>query len=96
MISVTYGQPVLTQLECVAEYTRRPLLSLTVADIGTEEENMETRLSDWFTLATRWEAILLIDEADVFLERRSLADLARNSLVSGMLYLPESLFWIIY
>lgn len=45
---------------------------------------METRLAEWFNLATKWEAILLIDEADVFLERRSLSDLARNSLVSGM------------
>jgi hypothetical protein len=27
--------------------------------------------------------VLLLDEADVFLEERSLADLERNSLVSG-------------
>lgn len=75
---------VLNLVECVAEFTRRPLLSLGVADIGTKEESMETRLSDWFNLATKWDAILLIDEADVFLERRSLSDLARNSLVSGI------------
>ncbi|KAI1452439.1 P-loop containing nucleoside triphosphate hydrolase protein [Annulohypoxylon moriforme] len=72
-------------VECVAEFTRRPLLSLTVADIGTKEEQMEARLSDWFNLATRWEAVLLIDEADVFLEKRGLSDLARNSLVSVFL-----------
>ena len=28
-------------------------------------------------------AVLLLDEADVFLEERSLSDLERNSLVSG-------------
>lgn len=76
-------------VECIAEYTRRPLLSLTVADIGTKEELMETRLSDWFGLATRWEAVLLIDEADVFLEKRGLSDLARNSLVSVFLRTME-------
>ncbi|KAI1411098.1 P-loop containing nucleoside triphosphate hydrolase protein [Hypoxylon sp. FL1857] len=75
--------------QCIAEYTRRPLLSLTVADIGTKEELMETRLSDWFSLATKWEAVLLIDEADVFLEKRGLSDLARNSLVSVFLRTME-------
>ncbi|KAI0901658.1 P-loop containing nucleoside triphosphate hydrolase protein [Annulohypoxylon nitens] len=72
-------------VECISEYTRRPLLSLTVGDIGTKEEQAEARLSFWFNLATRWEAVLLIDEADVFLEKRGLSDLARNSLVSVFL-----------
>ncbi|KIM96275.1 hypothetical protein OIDMADRAFT_131963 [Oidiodendron maius Zn] len=87
MILLLHGPPGTGKtftVECVAEFTRRPLLTLGVADIGTKEENMETRLSDWFNLALKWRAILLIDEADVFLERRSLSDLARNSLVSGM------------
>ncbi|KAJ0282559.1 hypothetical protein COL940_005112 [Colletotrichum noveboracense] len=30
-----------------------------------------------------WGAVLLIDEADVFMERRSTSDLTRNSLVAG-------------
>lgn len=30
--------------------------------------------------------VLLLDEADVFLEERTMADLQRNSLVSGGLY----------
>ena len=30
-------------------------------------------------------AVILLDEADVFLEKRQLTDLYRNSLVSGML-----------
>ncbi|KAI0882066.1 P-loop containing nucleoside triphosphate hydrolase protein [Annulohypoxylon maeteangense] len=76
-------------VECISEYTCRPLLSLTVGDIGTKEEQMESRLSDWFNLATRWEAVLLIDEADVFLEKRGLSDLARNSLVSVFLRCME-------
>jgi hypothetical protein len=74
----------LIALECVAEMTRRPLLSLTVADIGTDESKMENALSEWFDRAARWEAILLIDEADIFLEKRSFSHLMRNSLVSGI------------
>ncbi|KAH6950276.1 P-loop containing nucleoside triphosphate hydrolase protein [Fusarium avenaceum] len=71
--------------ECIAESTGRPLLSLTCADIGTEDKEVEARLSDWFSLAETWGAVMLLDEADVFLERRNRADLARNSLVSVVL-----------
>ena len=69
--------------ESVADYTRRPLLSLTVADIGTDETTMENNLHQWFEMAASWDAIIQIDEADVFLEKRTVADLRRNSLVSG-------------
>ena len=33
--------------------------------------------------------VLLLDEADVFLEQRSLSDLERNSLVSGQCYISH-------
>ena len=64
--------------ESVADYTRRPLLSLTVADIGTDEQTMENNLHQWFEMAASWDAIILIDEADVFLENRTVADLQRT------------------
>ncbi|KAH8667874.1 P-loop containing nucleoside triphosphate hydrolase protein [Ilyonectria robusta] len=71
--------------ECIAEYTGRPMLSLTVADIGTDEVIMEKQLVKWFQLAEKWGAVMLIDEADVFLEKRQVSDLKRNSLVSVFL-----------
>lgn len=49
---------------------------------------MENRLSNWFQLAEKWGAVMLIDEADVYLEQRHRTDLKRNSLVSGE-YLSE-------
>ena len=48
-----------------------------------DEKRVEIELNKWFKLAEGWEAILLIDEADIFLERRKGSDIARNSLVSG-------------
>jgi hypothetical protein len=69
--------------ECVAKSTRRPLLRLTVADIGTHEDVMEELLTKWFQRGADWGAVILIDEADVFLEKRQVKDLQRNSLVSG-------------
>jgi hypothetical protein len=44
---------------------------------------VESELVKWFTLAEGWGAILLIDEADIFLERRKGSDISRNNLVSG-------------
>lgn len=60
------------------------MLALTVADIGTKETRIEGELLRWFTLAELWNAVLLIDEADIFLEQRHTRDLARNGLVSGI------------
>ena len=70
-------------LESFAQACGRPLIYLTVADIGLKEDSIEANLERWFKLAETWRAFLLIDEADVFMERRQLADLTRNSLVAG-------------
>ncbi|KAJ5774987.1 ATPase AAA-type core [Penicillium paradoxum] len=68
--------------ESVAEYTGRPLLSITAADLGHEPEPLERNLLQFFRHARRWNAIVLLDEADVYLETRSAQDLRRNSIVS--------------
>lgn len=56
---------------------------LTSSNIGTDPERVEENLTNSFKTARSWDAILLIDEADVFMERRGPADLVRNSLVAG-------------
>ncbi|KAL8697714.1 MAG: hypothetical protein Q9201_006975, partial [Fulgogasparrea decipioides] len=72
-------------VEAIAEWLHRPLLALTIADIGTIETRVELELIRWFTLAEAWNAVLLVDEADIFLEKRQNRDLARNGLVSAFL-----------
>jgi SpoVK/Ycf46/Vps4 family AAA+-type ATPase len=57
---------------------------LTCSDIGTDPQEIEQNLTKNFKIARSWGAVLLIDEADVFMERRTTADLNRNSLVAGM------------
>ncbi|CAD6593811.1 MAG: hypothetical protein ASARMPREDX12_007682 [Alectoria sarmentosa] len=84
-IFLLHGKPGVgktTTAECVAELTRRPLLSLTCGDLGIEPLVVEKELMRWLTLATSWEAVLLLDEADVYLESRISQDLQRNTLVS--------------
>ena len=69
--------------ECVADLTGRPLFQITCGDIGTEPEDVERNLDENFLLAHRWGCVLLLDEADVFLQERDRSNLKRNSLVAG-------------
>ncbi|KAM0431481.1 hypothetical protein ACHAPT_005459 [Fusarium lateritium] len=65
--------------ECIAQHTRRPLLSLDASDLGQRAERKDESLVRWFKLAEKWGATLLIKDADVFL------DFGRNEIVAGFL-----------
>lgn len=68
--------------ESVAEYTQKPLYPINIGEL-TAEQSVVQRLQDLFLQASRWDAVLLLDEADVVLEKRSYEDLRRNGIVSG-------------
>ncbi|KAF7532750.1 hypothetical protein G7054_g7709 [Neopestalotiopsis clavispora] len=68
--------------EAMAEITRRPLYSVSAGELGTEPEVLDRNLSRVLELSKMWDAILLLDEADVFLQERESADVYRNALVS--------------
>ncbi|SLM41528.1 P-loop containing nucleoside triphosphate hydrolase [Lasallia pustulata] len=72
-------------VECISEATKRPLISLTAADIMEDEAEIERELTKWFSMAARWQAVLLLDEADIFLERREGGQIKRNGIVSTFL-----------
>ncbi|ETS86249.1 hypothetical protein PFICI_00077 [Pestalotiopsis fici W106-1] len=71
--------------ESVAEIARKPLYPVTCGDIGTEPEAVEKYLDSVFHLGKIWDCVVLLDEAEVFLEQRTLNDLKRNALVSVFL-----------
>ncbi|KAJ4271439.1 hypothetical protein NW762_000141 [Fusarium torreyae] len=71
--------------ECIAELTNRPLIALTSGDLSVDSYNIEANLSYFFELGQRYGALVLLDEADVYLERRRSKDIARNGLVSVFL-----------
>ncbi|KAI1334078.1 P-loop containing nucleoside triphosphate hydrolase protein [Xylariaceae sp. FL0016] len=71
--------------ECVAELTHRPLLSLTSGGLSTSGFDVESNLHYFLRLGERFGAMVLIDEADVFLEKRRARDIERNGLVSVFL-----------
>lgn len=75
--------------ESVAEIAEMPLYRVTCGDIGTSAGAVESYLNTVLYLGKTWNCVLLLDEADVFLEERSMADLQRNSLVSVFLRILE-------
>ncbi|KAL7957136.1 AAA family ATPase [Trichoderma compactum] len=75
--------------ESVAEIAKKPLYPVTCGDIGTKPEAVESYLESVLHLGKTWGCVVLLDEADVFLEQRSLEDLHRNALVSVFLRVLE-------
>jgi len=73
--------------ECVASNAGRPLFPITCGDLGAETaQEVEANLEKFFSLARKWDCVLLLDEADVFLSARVEGNIRQNSLVSGKLF----------
>ena len=57
---------------------------ISAGELGQEAKMLEERLSTIFRLAHHWKAVLLLDEADVFVQSRSFIN-PHNALVSVFL-----------
>lgn len=76
--------------ECVAANAGRPLFPITCGDLGAETaQEVEANLERFFDLARKWNCVLLLDEADVFLSARVEGNIRQNSLVSVFLRVLE-------
>ena len=71
--------------EGISELLKCPLYSVSAGELGTDPRFLEAELAKILDICHTWGAILLLDEADVFLERRSLQDIHRNALVGVFL-----------
>lgn len=58
---------------------------ISAGQLGIDPVQVEAILKSAFKIAGRWGAIILLDEADVFVAQRSTADAHRNALVSVFL-----------
>ena len=75
--------------ESAAEMTRKALISTTMGELNKFDSPwyFEWRLKEILEYATIWKAIVVLDEADVFLEARQDTPSdggQRNALVAGM------------
>lgn len=75
--------------ETISETLHVPLYSVTSGELGENVITIEQKLSEILNICQRWNAILLLDEADVFLEKRDTQNLKRNSIVCIFLRLLE-------
>lgn len=92
LVAVLHGPPgtgkTLTA-EGIADLLKCPLYQVSAGDLGTDPRTLEKELQSILDIAHSWGALLLLDEADVFLEKRSIHDIHRNALVSIFLRLLE-------
>ncbi|KAI8632380.1 hypothetical protein F5Y19DRAFT_421017 [Xylariaceae sp. FL1651] len=108
LIILLYGPPgtgKTSTAEAVAAYSGKPLYAITCGDIGTVPPAVEDNLRMHTQRAEEWGCVLLLDEADVFLARRTWNDMNRNALVSiflrhleyysGILFLTTNIVGII-
>ncbi|OBR12822.1 ATPase [Colletotrichum higginsianum IMI 349063] len=84
-VAVLHGPPgtgkTLTA-EGISELLKCPLYMASAGELGTDSRYLEAELQKILDICHAWGAILLLDEADVFLEKRNLHEIARNALVS--------------
>ncbi|KAK2829901.1 hypothetical protein FQN49_007142 [Arthroderma sp. PD_2] len=88
--------------EAVADRCRKPLFYLQAEDLGTQAAELGAKIKKVFELALEWNAVILLDEADVFMAERNPNDIHRNELVSiflreleyyrGVIFLTTNLY----
>ncbi|UNI23833.1 hypothetical protein JDV02_009627 [Purpureocillium takamizusanense] len=76
-------------VEAIAELIHLPLYIVTMGELGATAQSLEDRLGEILELCSEWNALMLLDEADIFVEKRTTADLTRNAMVCVMLRLLE-------
>ncbi|CAL75714.1 putative ATPase, AAA family [Bradyrhizobium sp. ORS 278] len=74
--------------EVYAEIIGRPLYRVHSGQLGLNVAAMESALKDALTRAQRWGAVMLIDEADVYIKRRE-DDMTMNAVVGVFLRVLE-------
>ncbi len=74
--------------EVFSETICKPLYVVQCSQLGTNEEALEKHLRKVLDRAARWKAILLIDEADVYVHERG-ADVQQNAIVGVFLRVLE-------
>ncbi|AYV75618.1 MAG: ATPase [Terrestrivirus sp.] len=92
LIFLLYGPPGVGKTlssEATCELLEKPLYSISVSDLGTHPDTMESILDSINEVVKRWNAVMLIDEVDIFLEDREYSDITRNAMVCVFLKFLE-------
>lgn len=74
--------------EVYAEYLERPLYSVQCSQLGTDPDHLEELLLRVLARGRRWGAVMLLDEADVYVHERG-NNLEQNAIVGVFLRVLE-------
>src|SRR6266704_596866 len=74
--------------EVYAESEEKALYSVQCSQLGTDPNDLEDELLKVFSRAQRWKAVMLLDEADVYVHERA-NDLQQNAIVGVFLRVLE-------
>ena len=91
-IFLLYGAPGVGKTmtaESVAEFLQKPLYYVSVGELGVRPEELEKALDNVMKVATSWDAIILLDEVDVFAVKRDGASIERNAMTAIFLRMLE-------
>lgn len=88
LIGLLMGPPGLGKsltAEAISETARKPLYMMTSGELGQDAGSIGENLASILELTTTWNAVLLIDEADVFMTKRTDSNLEQNAITSVFL-----------
>lgn len=74
--------------EVYAELIERPIISVHAGSLGVDVRSIREKTEKFFAMSKRWNAILLLDEADVFVMKRT-NNLEANAIVAEFLRMLE-------
>ncbi|KLU91978.1 hypothetical protein MAPG_10925 [Magnaporthiopsis poae ATCC 64411] len=75
--------------EAVADKLKKPLYILSAGELGSNATQVGRKLGEVLNLTAKWNAVLLLDECDVFIQKRSASEMLQNEIVSVFLRLLE-------
>ena len=75
--------------EVFSECSQRPLYRVQCSQLGTDSDTIEGELHVVFRRSRRWNAVVLLDEADLYIGERGM-DIQRNAIVCVFLRVLES------
>ena len=87
-IFLLYGPPGVGKTysaEAVAEVLKKPLYYLSVGELGVTPKELEASLEKAMKTVERWDAILLLDEVDVFAINRENSSIEQNAMTAILL-----------
>ncbi|KAJ3957595.1 hypothetical protein N0V92_005845 [Colletotrichum tropicale] len=82
--------------EIVAEEAQRPLYRVSAGEFSVNPSDLGKRLGEIFLLVRRWGAIILIDEAGMFMTKRQASTPAQNAAITAFLWLLHTYDGLIF